>query len=110
MHKLKIPQTVHKTKAKVYLKRKIKLMQVERANQWNFAHIIWVKEDFKGVFCRLMNYCTKNYNQEKWNILNLKFNIRDLYRQCIKCQIFALQIIIYIIIFTLAITYPNNWP
>lgn len=35
MHKLKIPQTIHKTKAKGYLKRKIKLMQVKQEEQIN---------------------------------------------------------------------------
>lgn len=52
MHKLKISQTVHKTSTKIYLKKKKKtyVSQVKRTYQWNFTCIIWIKEDFKGIF------------------------------------------------------------
>ena len=56
MHKLQMPQTVHKTREKVYLKRKI-CNEIERANQSNFAHILWIKGYFKGDFCFILCFC-----------------------------------------------------
>lgn len=79
MHRLKISQTVHKTKTKTKKKNTTKnLCKLNRKSKSMKFYIFIRIKDFKGAFGRFMNYAVKITVRKRCNIPKHKFNIREV--------------------------------